>query len=123
MKGADAGEALEAAVLLNVGFNLENALNNACQKVAEAPSSTHTQAATEAFSFLHHYLQASYERVQERAHSLSDSGISEHSEAVILQKYLHEQEQPYILKHYQGTKEKFAELFSGLWKTLKTGSS
>ena len=61
-KEADTRDGWEAEVLWNIGYNTENALA-ASHKVAEALSAGNTQAATEAFSVLHHYLQASYERV------------------------------------------------------------
>ena len=111
IKEADTRDVWEAEVLWNIGYNTENALA-ASHKVAEALSARNIQAATEAFSVLHHYLQASYERVQERVDFFSDSVEFGKSEAVLLQKYLREQDQPYVSQLYRYTKEKFAELCS-----------
>ena len=55
IKEADTRDGWEAEVLWNIVYNTENALA-ASHKVAEALSAGNTQAATEAFSVLHHYL-------------------------------------------------------------------
>lgn len=111
IKNADAQDGLEAGLLWNIGYNAETALS-APHKVTEALAAGHTSDATDAFSVLYHYLQASYERVQERINFFADSVESGKSEAVLLQKYLREQDQPYASKLYRDTKEKFSELRS-----------
>ena len=111
IRDADPRDGWEAKVLWNFGYDTEHALA-ASHKVAEALSSGNRQAATEAFSVLHHYLQASYERVQERLDFFSDSVESGKSEAVLPQKYLREQDQPYVSQLCRDTKQKFAQLRS-----------
>ena len=50
--------------------------------------------------------------MQERVDFFSDSVESGKSQAVLLQKYLREQDQPYGSQLYRDTKENFAELCS-----------
>lgn len=111
IKSADTRDGWESEVLWNIGHNQENALA-ACHKVAEALAAGDASAATDAFSIVHHFTQSTYERVTERVDFFTDALDSGKSEAILLQKYLREDDHPYTSALYRNTKKKFAELRS-----------
>lgn len=111
IKSSDTRDGWEAEVIWDLGYKHENALA-ASHKIAEALAAGNIATATEAFSVLHHFLLASYERIQERVEFFADSIESGKSEAILLQKYLREDDHPYSSSLYRSTKSKFAELRS-----------
>lgn len=109
IKTSDTRDSWEAEVLWNIGHNQENALA-ASHKVAEALAAGDITAATDAFAVVHHFTTASYSRVQERIDFFADALESGKSEAILLQKYLREDDQPYSSDLYRKTKSEFAKL-------------
>lgn len=109
IKTSDNRDSWEAEILWNIGHNQECALA-ASHKVAEALAAGDIAAATDAFAVVHHYTNASYSRVQERVDFFADALESGKSEAILLQKYLREDDQPYTSALYRNTKSEFAKL-------------
>lgn len=111
IKSDDTRNGWEAEVLWNIRHNCENALASS-RKVAEALAVNDVAGATNALSVLYDYLNASYESLQELLEFFADTLDSGKLEAIILQKYLREDDKPYASQLYRTTKSKFAELCS-----------
>lgn len=111
IKDSDNRDGWEAEVLWNTGYNLEVSLA-ALHDLSKAISTSDLDAATESISVLHHFLVSGYERLQERLDFFADSLESGKSEAILLQKYLREDDHPFSSTLYRDTKKKFAELRS-----------
>lgn len=111
----------------NDGHNTQKVLSIS-QKLAGSLTNKGLSAATEAFSLFNHYLSTTCERVNERVDFFADALQSGKTEAILLLKYLPEEDQLYKSSLYRNINTKFAELRSQAYakesnKQITTSSS
>lgn len=94
-------------MLWNIGRNQAIALAG-YHKVAQVLASDNISEAIKAFAVIHHYLQATYEWVQERVNFFANAVASRKSEVLLLQKYLRDEDHTFSSSLYRTTKKKLA---------------
>jgi hypothetical protein len=96
-------------VVWSTGYNIEMALA-AMHKLTEAYGDGDLAQVTEFASVLNHYLKHDYLRLQERRDFFTDAAENGRSEAILLQKYLRLNDQPFTFPLYCEAKKSFSEL-------------
>ena len=109
IKNADARDGFEAEVLWNLGHDSEVA-TAAFHQVAQAIADKDWDAVTEAVALAYQFHKAGYERVKERVDFFADSLESGKAEAILLQKYLREDDQNYTSALYRDTRKQLNSL-------------
>lgn len=109
IRDSDRHNGWEVETLWNIRENHENLLA-AFHGLANALVSKDLTLPLEAFAVANHYALSAHERVQERIDFFSDWVESGKSEALLLQRYFREEDQPYVFSTYRTTKQKVAEL-------------
>ena len=109
IKESDTRDCHEAEVLWNIGHDAEVA-TAAFHQVAEALTEKNWTALTEALSVAYHFHKSAYERVQERVDFFADSLESGKSEAILLQKYLREDDRSYSSALYRDARKHLGSL-------------
>jgi hypothetical protein len=79
-------------------------------KLTKAAGDKDLAQVTEFASHLNHYLQHPYLRLQERRGFFTDAAENGKREAILLQKYLHLNDQPFTSALYSESNKSFAEL-------------
>lgn len=97
--------------MLNTSFNLKVA-HIPVHELAKPVADKVPDAASEATAFLHHFLSAAYERIQERLDFSADFLESGKFKSIMLQKYRRENDHPYSSILFHENKKKLRELRS-----------